>query len=182
MLGERRRCVHRMGPDEVHRRDAVDRQLAGQHLVEENSQRIEVGASVERESARLFRREVCRCADDHAGGSQLRHRALAGFACVEDLCNTDVHDLDPVGGVLAAEQNVWRLEVAMDDAVAVRLLERVGDLLGDEQGAIGLEATALPDLVAERGVAAMLHGEEELPVLELAEVVQAHEVLVVERR
>ena len=67
----------------------------------------------------------------------VRARSLA----VNELGQAEVEHLDE-GGVVAArdEEDVLGLEVAVDDAVRVRGRERVGDLRGDRDGALGLEA------------------------------------------
>ena len=78
--------------------------------------RVDVGRGAGRRAARLLGRQVLGGADDRAG---LGHLAGAGAG------DAEVHDLDPTVG---RDDDVVRLDVAVDDAVAVRELERGEDL------------------------------------------------------
>ncbi len=104
---------------------AAERPLAGQHLVEDHAQAVDVAAGVDvvRLAARLFGRHVGRRAHDLA---VRRHRLAVGVA----LGEAEVGDVRPA---LAVEEDVRRLDVAVDDAVVVGVLQGVGHL-GDELG------------------------------------------------
>ena len=47
--------------------------------------------------------------------------------------------LGQVGAGIAGDEDVARLDVAMDEAADVRGVERAGDLAGDRERALGLE-------------------------------------------
>ena len=80
----------------------------------------------------------------------------------------------------AREEDVGRLDVAMQDAFGVRGVERVGDLRGDVEQVPQIERP--PDSCAiERLALEQLHREVELPVV-LVEVVDRADVRVIERR
>ena len=111
-LRDLRQVLHR----DLDRRLAEERHLAGEELVEEDSRGVEVRCLVDGSAARLLRREVLGGADDRA---LLRHLARPG------TCDAEVRDLDDALGV---DDHVVRLDVAVDDAVAVRVAERGEDL------------------------------------------------------
>ena len=111
-LGHLREVLHR----DLDRRVAGERHLPGQHLVEHDPERVEIRARIDRRAARLLGREVLRGADDRAGLGHLR-RARARDA--------EVRHLQPA---VAADDDVVRLDVAVDDPVAVRERERAEDL------------------------------------------------------
>src|SRR5438045_3660675 len=86
-----------------------DAWLAGQHLVGERAERIDVGAAVDRSIARcLLGRHVLRCAERKA---RLRHALTAGLRHGEG--DAEVGD----DRLTVLEKNVLRLEIAMNDAV-----------------------------------------------------------------
>src|SRR6185436_2901926 len=84
-------------------------------------EREDVGAVVDRGAADLLGRQVGGGAERHAGARQVtRH--------VGELGDAEVHDLHrAVGG----DPDVGRLDVAVDDAVTMRVLEPAGSLRQD---------------------------------------------------
>ena len=103
-------------PVEVARRRRVVRQVAGQHLVHRHAERVEVGRE-HRAPLELFGRHVRRAADDG--------RAVRGD--LEEARRAEVADLQQAA---VGHEDVRRPEVAMDDALLVRVLDGVGDLAG----------------------------------------------------
>ena len=99
-----------------HSRVAGERRTAGEHLVQHAAGGIQVGAHVDGLAASLLGREVLRGAD-HALG--LGHR---GSGIVERAGDAEVHDLDHA---LLGDHDVAGLDVAVDDAHAMRVFERV---------------------------------------------------------
>ena len=147
-LGGRRR---RLG--EVLHRDldgAVpgERHLAGEQLEEDDPRGVEVRRLVDRSAARLLGGEVVRRADDRAF---LRHLTRAGAR------DAEVRDLDDALGV---DDDVVRLDVAVDDAVAMCISQCGEDLPGvrDRDGN-GAEA-ARADQFLERSALDVLHDDE----------------------
>ena len=95
------------------------RQVAGQHLVENRAQRIDVGADIAAPAADLFGRHVVGRADGRRqpGPRQAPRRFVE--------CDSEVHDL---GLAFSRHQDVFRLQIAMHYAFAVHVHERLGQL------------------------------------------------------
>jgi hypothetical protein len=118
---------------DLDRRVARERHVAGEHLVEDDADRVEIGGSGHLRAASLLRREVVGGAHDRAGLGHLR-RAGARDA--------EVGDLQPLFG---ADQDVVRLDVAVDDPVLVREAERRQDLPRVRDRLCGTQAAVLSD-------------------------------------
>jgi len=101
---------------DLDRRVAGERHLPGEHLVEDDPERVQIRARVNGRAARLLRGEVLRGANDRSG---LRHLRRAG------ACDAEVRHLQPA---VRADDDVVRFDVAVDDPVAVRERERTEDL------------------------------------------------------
>jgi hypothetical protein len=101
---------------------AEERRSARHHLVEHRAERVEVAARLGRTAERLLRRHVRDRADDHALERQARAIAGDREAEVAELRRAVGH-----------EPHVGRLDVAVDDAAGVRVLERATQLVGDAE-------------------------------------------------
>ena len=146
---------------------ALERHGAGQHLVENDADRVEVGALVHLIALRLLRREIL---GGPKNGADLRHAGVAGAR------DAEVHDLDvPV----AVDHDVLRLDVAVDDAAAVRALDGGEQLQTDADGFVPAQAIVPADEVFERLALDVLHDDVVGPV-GLAPIVDADEVRLVE--
>ena len=108
----RPRRVGEMLHRDLDRRLAAERRLAGEHLVEDDADRVEVGALVDGGAARLLGREVLRRPDDRAGLGHLAHARAR---------DAEVRDLE---APVRVGHHVVRLDVPVDDALAVREAER----------------------------------------------------------
>ncbi len=155
------------------RRRAGERRIAGQHLVEHRAERVHVGARGDLALAhRLLRRHVVRRAERHAG---LGHPAAAGLAGGER--DAEVGDQRPI----VVQQDVLGLDVAVDDAVPVGVVERVGDLARDPDGVGDRELLLAAQPVAQRLALDERHDVEEAAV-RLARVEQRQDVRVLQIR
>ena len=127
---------------------ARERHLAREQLEQEDPGRVQIGRLVHRRAARLLGREVLGGADDRA---RLRHLARPGAR------DAEVRDLD---APLVVDEDVVRLDVAVDDAVPVRVAEggehlpHVGDRDRDGARAAG------DDQLLERPPLDVLHDDE----------------------
>ena len=115
-LRRRRRHLREVLHRDLDRSLAGERDLAREHLVQHHTERVEIGARVDGRPACLLRREVLRRADDRA---HLRHLGRAGPR------DAEVRHLQPA---VAADDDVVRLDVAVNDPVAVGERERAQDL------------------------------------------------------
>lgn len=100
-----------------------------------------------------LRRDVRGRADEFLGAGQARRVGEAGDA---EVGEQRVH--------LAAallQQDVRRLQVAVDDAVGVARGQRVGDLRGEQCGADGAEGAVLAEVVVQVGALDEVHDERQ---------------------
>src|SRR5829696_5730188 len=106
---------------------ARERWLAAEHLVEEGAKRIEVTLRAARLAHRLLGWQVRNRADERAAadpGARLRGRQA---------------EVSEPGTSVVIDPDIRRLQVAMDDASRVRVLESAGDVRGDLGRALHLE-------------------------------------------
>jgi hypothetical protein len=109
----------------------VERQLSGEHLVEDHRERVDVAARVERPALGLLRRHELRGPEDH---SLLGEDDRAGaHLALGHLRQTEVQHLGEVRDVAhPAEEDVLRLEVPVHDPHLMRLIQGTAD--GDQDG------------------------------------------------
>ncbi len=97
--------------------------VAGQHLVEQHAEAVQVGAGIHRLAANLLRAHVARRADGQAGPGHDRG-AAEGFGDAE---------VGQHRAAVFAEQDVLGLDVAVDDVAAVGVVQGAGHGAGDGQ-------------------------------------------------
>ena len=96
----------------------------------------------------------------------------------EQLGQPEICDLHPAALV---DEDVFRLDVAMDDAFVVGELQGVADLRHDRQGLLGLYVAG-PDRLPQVDAVDVLHDEVELAVRRAAEIVDGDDVRMAEPR
>ena len=106
---------------------SFERRRAGQELVEQHAQRIDVGARVDVEVVELglLGRHVKRCAQHHLMSCVQR---LLGQRLMHRLGQAEVDHLGHRLVVIRRDQDVRGLQVAVNDAFLVRVLKRGADL------------------------------------------------------
>ena len=117
-----------MFPDDLGARVAVVGRRSGDHLVEHGAEGVQIASPVERRLAEgLLGAHVLDGADGEARG---RLGAAAGArARVEELGDAEVEQQHPAG--LLFEHHVVGLDVAVHEALGVRVGQRLEDRLGD---------------------------------------------------
>ena len=108
----------------------VQRRRAGQQLVQQHAQRVDVAAGVDVEvvQLRLLGAHVLQRADHRA---ELGEQRLLGQLLAGRLGHAEVDHLRHRLAVVQGDQHVGRLEVAVDDPLLVGVLDRLADR--DEQ-------------------------------------------------
>ena len=108
----------------------IERRAAGQQFVEQHAQAVDVAARVNVQPAhlRLLRTHVGRRADELL---QLREDRLVRQPPFGGLGDAEINHLRHRHAVVQRDEDVRRLDVAVDDALLMRVLDGLADL--DEQ-------------------------------------------------
>ena len=145
--------------DRRHRR-ALEGQLAGGHLIQHDAGGKDVAPRVDLLPARLLGRHVRHGPDGRAHRRQLIGGAqrvrIAAARRLTELGDAEVEHLDRAA---ASDEEIGRLDVAMDDALGMRGLERVGHLGAELQHFVHGERTA-GDAILQRLAIEQLHHHE----------------------
>ena len=157
---------HQLGDDRL--RGVADvRRLAGEHFIKHGGERIDVGASVDHAIAgRLLGRHVLRRAERQSG---LGDPPAAGIR--DGQRDAEVGD----DRLPVLEQDVLGLEVAVDDAVTVGVVERIGDGHRDANGVVDRKLLLALQPVPQRLALDVRHDVEQQP-LGFARIEQRKEV------
>ncbi|EYF02008.1 Hypothetical protein CAP_7626 [Chondromyces apiculatus DSM 436] len=163
---------------ELHGGVGREREAARDEAVHDGAQRPDVGAGVGAlRGAHLLRGHVVGGAEDFLAGD-LEVRVGGGG---EELRDAEVEDLDARGAVVAAgEEEVRRLEVAVDDAEGMGFGHGVAslqDVVGDVGGGDG---AALAGEAAQIAAFEVLHDDVRDAGFEAADVVHLGDVLALE--
>ncbi len=135
---------------------ADERRRAGDHLMNETAKRVDVGARVDGVTGDLLGGHIRRRADDHAAAGQrlaLGGASELGQAKVDELGGLAVID---VGG----DDDVRRLEIAMDHARRVRRLEAATEPDGEAKRALDGQPSLRAQELSQRLAAHILHHQE----------------------
>ena len=138
---DRRRLLREhLGHDRLGR-GAGEGRVAGEHLVEHATQRVDVAARVERALPhRLLGAHVRRRTERHPGLGHARASGLRGGECDAEVR----HERMP-----SVQQDVLRLDVAVDHIVCVRVLQRIPDLARDAQRVVDRQLLLTREPVAQ---------------------------------
>ncbi len=156
-----------------HRVVALVGNPAGEHLVEDAAERVDVGAGVRAAPGDLFRRHVVDRADHRSLDRQSRNG-------VELLGQSEVGQVGVLLAVLDRDQDVRGLDVAVHEAAAVGGVQRGRELLEQLDRSRRLDRPLLDQDLAEVGAGDVVHDEEQHPLM-LARVMDPDDVRVMQR-
>jgi len=126
---------------------AGEGELTGEHFIEDDADGIDVGPAIAALAFDLLGRDVIGGAD---GGGEVGVSEAAG-GCVAGYAEVDELDV-----VVVVDHDVFRLEVAVNDAIGMDVLERIENADGDVDGAL-LRDAAFSEDVAEEAAGDPLH-------------------------
>ena len=132
---------------------AHERRPPGEHVVDGDAQRVDVGAMIDAPLDALGR-GVRQRADECAGARDGGGAGLTG--------DPEIQHLD---GAVVRNHDVVRLDVAVDDPARLGLLERSRDLTADSKR-LGRPQRSGANEIAQRAPFHQLHHEEVLPVFD----------------
>ena len=144
------------------------RRAAGEHFVEDRAEREDVASRVGLLPLDLFGRHVLKRPEnrslfrDRRRRGRHHRRAAVGDDGMDRFCEAEVEQLGdrPIRRSGARdEEDVSRLQIAMDDARAVRTMQRLRDLRADRNRLVGRPRTSL-QTIGERLAFEKLHDEE----------------------
>ncbi len=152
--------------------------FAGQHFIENGSEAKDVGAIIDGLAAHLLGRHIAGGADDHAGiGTVGDRRGIAiGFSLTMDqFGQSEVQNFD---AAVFGEEEILRLEIAVNDALVVRSGESMRDLNSVIDGFASRKWAALQGL--PQRFADEQFGDEVRRALEDSELVDGEDVGMIE--
>ena len=147
-------------------RDIVAGELAGQPEVERESQGVDIGTGITPASGKDLGRGVIRGPGERAGCGDPQLAVEPGRSEIRQ----------PVPAI-AVEQDILRLDVAVEDAVAVGGAERGGDVAAESNGLFPRQGATLTHPNVQVRPVDVLH-QDEAPRAVFHEVVDRHDVLV----
>ena len=129
---------------------------AGHELVEQRAERVDVGARVEVDAhGRLFRTHGAGCADELA---EPGHQGAFVETGIDRPGDAEIDHLGDRPSVLGGDENVGRLEIAMDDPLLVRRVHRAADGRQELDARPDREAPGVA-IGGQRGTVDQLHRE-----------------------
>ena len=177
LRAQRRRRVHRNHRAQSGRAGRVEDRRGREQLEEDRAERPDVRAEVDvLQAAHLLGRHVERRAHHRVGRGQVRRVLVDGLrdAEVEDL-----HARRAVGRL--GDEEVLRLEVAMDDAELVRLADRLARLEEVVDGLVDRQRAPRAEDLREVAAGEVLHHDVRRAVRERADLEDADDVLALNR-
>ena len=173
--GERRRLFVERRVDDLANRAAAERWAAREHLEQDRPRREQVAAGVHCFADHLFGRHVAWCPEQDAGARQFRGGHADGWIQPWPR-QAEVEQLHAV----RREEDVGRLEVAVDHAASVQRRER-GQNSETDWHRCGEAQRAPPHPVGQRLAFEELHRDEQLASV-LADFVDLADVRMIDAR
>ena len=127
---------------------------AGDHLEQDDPERVQVGTGVRLLAADLLGAQILGCSEDDARSGQVAAQAAAR------LGDPKVGHLHPQSAPLVVgEQDVGRLDVPVHQTSLMGVHQHVGDLSGDGHRQPGWKSPLFVEQLAQRGAAHQLHDD-----------------------
>ncbi len=149
------------------KRLASKQRPAGQQCVHQRPKAVEIGSRIDGLPRRLLGGHVFGRAQDVAGAGQPR--------VAEQPCDAEVGKLH---GAVGGQQQIARLDIAVDDAAVVGVAERAARLDADPRHLAPIETPAAPQFLLQTVPIDQLHRIEQQSLL-LAEAEKANDVRMV---
>lgn len=128
------------------RRRAREGHNAGDHLVGDNRQRIEIATPIDTLRRRLFRRNILRRPHKNTGAREpLAIRRLRNAEIGQQHAPFDI------------DQDIVRLDIAVHRSLGVSMVERIGDRSDNADGDCQPQRAALADDCVQRSPAHIFH-------------------------
>ena len=150
-----------------YRRVSVKRSAPRQHLIHDDTERVDIGGRAHDLPLSLLRCVVLYRAQCHAGG-----RETFSIDIFVDAGNTEVGQLDRA---IAPDQDILRLHVTMNDTAPVGGSQSKRNVVSDDNGAIHCEDTTRTQIAAQVCSFYQLH-HDEVVAIGLAIIVDLHYV------
>ena len=168
--GKGRRVLEHVTHQGLHSRVRLERRHTGEHLVEHDSQRVEVHTMVDFRTFRLLRTQVDRRATDHPA---LRHGRIRR----RELGDAEIEHLDDLSCMaIGHHEKVIRFDVPVPDLVDMGLRQGATGL-DHELGSLFPRNCSIPvQACRQRFPGQQFHGEVHLPVRSDAEIKNGYRV------
>jgi hypothetical protein len=172
-----RRFVLHDSRDDRRRRLAAEGGAPRHHLEDHSAEREDVGARISAAPFYLFGREVWKGSDDVACLRERRGRRVGSTAARRLHDRSRQPEIDQLGAA-PGQHDVARLEIAVDDAGAVRARQRIRKFGGVGERVIDGEGSFAVDALLQRLAVKVLHHQvaDGLASVQLANVVQRADV------
>ena len=173
-LAGARRVVLEVGVDRRHLGVARERHLTGEALEEHTAQRVQIGAAVGPLTTDALGRHVVDRADQLVAG-----RGPADGRDV--LGQPEIGEIDLLGRALHRDQRIARLDVAVQQPMRMRRIERLRQLTDQGDRPLGGQRPVLAQQRRQIGAPHVAHRDEEMPV-DLAGLIDRDDPGVIDRR
>jgi hypothetical protein len=137
----------------------VEWTATGDHLVQDDAERVDVGAAIRAAAHQLLGRHVLERADGGAHDRQVGR--LRQIAAREDLRDAEVEHLHDI---VRRDEDVRGLEITVDDAEVVCLAQGRAHLGPDREHALPGQGAARAKQVEQRPALEQLHRDERQPI------------------
>ncbi len=164
------------------------REGSGRHLIQHRAKRKQIAARIEFLAFGLLGRHVSHGPHGRSGtgqvvfahGGRLREHSRRVHAAAADRSDLGQSEVQHLGMTALGDENVGGLDVAVNDALGMRGVERIGNLDREREQRVHLQRTP-GDHVLQSHAVQIFHGDERLAIL-LADVVNGADVGMVQRR